>query len=165
MQSDFHIVHTTFFARVCGGNVCAGNACDLLLPLFIAGMDPIARRFMWDIISRMTTTDRECSVILTTHSMEEAESLCNNIGIMVSTDNTQHTRRLLVMLTTSYRLVLVLHKSDVLKKFSPRPPPSGGPGCAACCCQHRYCRHASDLMSTTFTVVYAIATLICNCLG
>ena len=48
------------------------------------GMDPIARRFMWDIISRMTTTDRECSVILTTHSMEEAESLCNNIGIMVS---------------------------------------------------------------------------------
>lgn len=31
----------------------------------------------------MTTTDRECSVILTTHSMEEAESLCNKIGIMV----------------------------------------------------------------------------------
>lgn len=49
-------------------------------------MDPIARRFMWDIISRMTTTDRECSVILTTHSMEEAESLCNNIGIMVRTE-------------------------------------------------------------------------------
>lgn len=49
-----------------------------------AGMDPIARRFMWDIISRITTTDRECSVILTTHSMEEAEALCNNIGIMVS---------------------------------------------------------------------------------
>lgn len=46
-------------------------------------MDPIARRFMWDIISRMTTKDKECSVILTTHSMEEAESLCNNIGIMV----------------------------------------------------------------------------------
>lgn len=49
-----------------------------------AGMDPIARRFMWDIISRITNTDRECSVILTTHSMEEAEALCNNIGIMVS---------------------------------------------------------------------------------
>lgn len=47
-------------------------------------MDPIARRFMWDIVSRMTTTGRECSVILTTHSMEEAESLCNNIGIMVT---------------------------------------------------------------------------------
>lgn len=50
------------------------------------GMDPIARRFMWDIISRMTTTDRNCSVILTTHSMEEAESLCNVIGIMVRTE-------------------------------------------------------------------------------
>ena len=49
------------------------------------GMDPMARRFMWDIISRITNTDRECSVILTTHSMEEAEALCNNIGIMVRT--------------------------------------------------------------------------------
>lgn len=44
------------------------------------GMDPEARRFMWRVISD-TMSGR--SVILTTHSMEEAEALSNRIGIMV----------------------------------------------------------------------------------
>jgi len=45
------------------------------------GMDPVSRRFMWDLISG-TLADR--SVVLTTHSMEECEALCSRIGIMVS---------------------------------------------------------------------------------
>jgi ABC-type multidrug transport system ATPase subunit len=44
------------------------------------GMDPEARRFMWKVIHD-TMAGR--SVILTTHSMEEAEALSNRIGIMV----------------------------------------------------------------------------------
>ena len=48
------------------------------------GMDPVARRFMWDVISRISTQDALCSVILTTHSMEEAEALCTRIGVMVN---------------------------------------------------------------------------------
>merc|ERR1719158_2385505 len=44
------------------------------------GMDPEARRFMWDVISK-TMSGR--AVILTTHSMEEAEALSHRIGIMV----------------------------------------------------------------------------------
>lgn len=48
------------------------------------GMDPVARRYMWDVISALTTRAGECSVILTTHSMEEAEALCTRIGIMVN---------------------------------------------------------------------------------
>lgn len=48
------------------------------------GMDPVARRFMWEIISRISTQDALCSIILTTHSMEEAEALCTRIGIMVN---------------------------------------------------------------------------------
>jgi ATP-binding cassette subfamily A (ABC1) protein 3 len=47
------------------------------------GVDPGARRFMWDIISRLSTTRKECTVVLTTHNMEEAEALCSSIGIMV----------------------------------------------------------------------------------
>jgi ABC-type multidrug transport system ATPase subunit len=40
---------------------------------------------MWDVISALTTRDgQDCSVILTTHSMEEAEALCTRIGIMVN---------------------------------------------------------------------------------
>ena len=44
------------------------------------GMDPEARRFMWNVIAN-TMTGR--AVILTTHSLEEAEALSNRIGIMV----------------------------------------------------------------------------------
>ena len=40
------------------------------------GMDPVARRFMWEIISDIVTKREKCSVILTTHSMEECEALC-----------------------------------------------------------------------------------------
>jgi ATP-binding cassette subfamily A (ABC1) protein 1 len=47
------------------------------------GMDPVARRFMWDVIASVSTTKKECSVSLTTHSMEECEALCTRLGIMV----------------------------------------------------------------------------------
>ncbi|CAE7550939.1 ABCA1 [Symbiodinium sp. CCMP2592] len=45
------------------------------------GVDPESRRFMWKLISS-TMVGR--AVILTTHSMEECEALCNRIGIMVN---------------------------------------------------------------------------------
>jgi ABC-type multidrug transport system ATPase subunit len=48
-----------------------------------SGMDAVARRFMWKVISDITTKRGECCVILTTHSMEECEALCTRIGIMV----------------------------------------------------------------------------------
>jgi len=47
------------------------------------GMDPEARRFMWNAISRISTERKHSSVILTTHSMEEAEALATKIGIQV----------------------------------------------------------------------------------
>lgn len=47
------------------------------------GMDPIAKRFMWEVISRISTRRGKTAVILTTHSMDEAQALCTRIGIMV----------------------------------------------------------------------------------
>jgi ATP-binding cassette subfamily A (ABC1) protein 3 len=47
------------------------------------GMDPVARRFMWEVISRLSTEEGRCSIILTTHSMEEGKPFGN-----VATDNT-----------------------------------------------------------------------------
>merc|ERR1711871_568275 len=47
------------------------------------GMDPVARRFMWEVITDIVTKREKCSLILTTHSMEECEALCTRIGIMV----------------------------------------------------------------------------------
>mmetsp|Transcript_28196 Transcript_28196/g.58760 ORF Transcript_28196/g.58760 Transcript_28196/m.58760 type:complete len:1961 (+) Transcript_28196:86-5968(+) len=51
------------------------------------GMDPVARRDLWKVISKMVEgktedTREKPSVILTTHSMEECEALCPRIGIM-----------------------------------------------------------------------------------
>ena len=48
------------------------------------GMDPKSRRFMWSIIHKLTTTARKSSIIMTTHSMDEAETLCKRMGIMVN---------------------------------------------------------------------------------
>ena len=60
-----------------------GNPPVIFLDEPSTGMDPEARRFMWDIISKITTFRKYSSVILTTHSMEEAEGLCERIAIQV----------------------------------------------------------------------------------
>ena len=52
-------------------------------PSMAFGMDPQARRFMWNIISDISTKRQKSAVILTTHSMEEAEALSTKMGIMV----------------------------------------------------------------------------------
>jgi ABC-2 type transport system ATP-binding protein len=45
------------------------------------GLDPIARKGVWEHIERLRAGDRT-TVFLTTHSMEEAESLCTRVAIM-----------------------------------------------------------------------------------
>lgn len=44
------------------------------------GLDPQARRNLWDIIEKIKKQGR--SIILTTHYMEEAEQLCDEVAIM-----------------------------------------------------------------------------------
>jgi ATP-binding cassette subfamily A (ABC1) protein 3 len=61
-----------------------GNPPIILLDEPSNGMDPEARRFMWAVIHKISKTRKKSSVILTTHSMEEAETLCRRMGIMVS---------------------------------------------------------------------------------
>jgi ATP-binding cassette subfamily A (ABC1) protein 3 len=39
---------------------------------------------MWNIVSKISTLRKKSAVIITTHSMEEAEALCTKMGIMVS---------------------------------------------------------------------------------
>ena len=43
-------------------------------------MDPESRRGMWDVL---TQSMAHRAVVLTTHSMDEAEALCHEVGIMV----------------------------------------------------------------------------------
>jgi len=44
------------------------------------GLDPQARRAMWDLVKRIR--DRGKTVFLTTHYMEEAEELCDRVAVM-----------------------------------------------------------------------------------
>jgi ABC-2 type transport system ATP-binding protein len=44
------------------------------------GLDPQARQGLWDLVRQLKSEGR--SVLLTTHYMEEAEALCDRVGIM-----------------------------------------------------------------------------------
>ena len=59
------------------------NPPIILLDEPSTGMDPEARRFMWGVIHRISINRKKSTIIMTTHSMEEAETLCKRIGILV----------------------------------------------------------------------------------
>ncbi|XP_073143573.1 ABC transporter A family member 2-like [Henckelia pumila] len=57
-----------------------GNPRLVILDEPTTGMDPVARRHIWNVIE---SAKQGRSIILTTHSMEEADVLSDRIGIMV----------------------------------------------------------------------------------
>lgn len=86
-----------------------------------AGLDPTARRSLWKLIRQISS--RGTTIILTTHYMEEAHSLCERVAIMdrgkiVALDTVQSLIRSLsnayyVALTTSKSLQLSQAESDL----------------------------------------------------
>ncbi|CAH0482415.1 unnamed protein product [Peronospora belbahrii] len=60
-----------------------GNPQIIFLDEPSTGMDPVSRRFMWDVIADISTRGKNSTIVLTTHSMEESEALCSRVGIMV----------------------------------------------------------------------------------
>ncbi|KAL7057439.1 hypothetical protein AAHC03_019316 [Spirometra sp. Aus1] len=59
-----------------------GNPRVLLLDEPTSGMDPGAKRYLWGVLKSLLRDN--CSIVLTSHSMEECEALCNRVGIMVA---------------------------------------------------------------------------------
>ena len=77
------------------GNLSGGNKRKLSVALAIigsppiilldepsAGMDPEARRCMWRVVGQIAA-QKTSAIVMTTHSMEEAEALSTKMGIMV----------------------------------------------------------------------------------
>ena len=52
----------------------------LLLDEPTAGMDALARRQMWNLLKQLN--QQKLTILLTTHYMEEAETLCDRVGFM-----------------------------------------------------------------------------------
>jgi ABC-2 type transport system ATP-binding protein len=67
--------------RLAIGIALINHPAILLLDEPTTGLDPNARREIWEIL-RSLKTKSETSMILTTHYMEEAENLCDYIVIM-----------------------------------------------------------------------------------
>lgn len=67
--------------RLAIGIALINNPAILLLDEPTTGLDPNARREIWEIL-RILKQKSETSMILTTHYMEEAENLCDYIVIM-----------------------------------------------------------------------------------
>ena len=68
--------------KLCVAIALIGNPPIILLDEPSAGMDPGTRQFMWNLVASITK-QKSSAIVLTTHSMEEAEALSTKMGIMV----------------------------------------------------------------------------------
>jgi ABC-2 type transport system ATP-binding protein len=66
--------------RVAMATALVGDPELLFLDEPTTGLDPQARRHVWDLVERLKQAGR--TIILTTHYMEEAERLCDRVAIM-----------------------------------------------------------------------------------
>jgi ABC-type multidrug transport system ATPase subunit len=84
------------FTNTRAGTLSGGNKRKLLAAISLigdppvvfmdepsSGMDPMARRFMWSVIQKIAS-EKKRTIVITTHSMEEAEALSTKIAIMAS---------------------------------------------------------------------------------
>jgi len=73
-------------------------------------MDPVSRRAVWDFIRELRAQDK--SIVLTTHYMEEAEHLCDRVGII--------DEGRLIELGTPSELIKKYHAKDLEDVFVQR---------------------------------------------
>jgi ABC-2 type transport system ATP-binding protein len=66
--------------RLAMATALVGDPELLFLDEPTTGLDPQARRHLWDLVEEMKQAGR--TIILTTHYMEEAERLCDRVAIM-----------------------------------------------------------------------------------
>jgi ABC-2 type transport system ATP-binding protein len=76
-----------------------------------AGLDPQARRSVWDLVQRLR--QRGLSVLLTTHYIEEAEALCDRVAIL--------DEGRLIALDTPPRMVQALLATGFRRDVEPAP--------------------------------------------
>ncbi|XP_043856125.1 phospholipid-transporting ATPase ABCA3-like [Dromiciops gliroides] len=64
------------------GIALLGNPSIVFLDEPSTGMDPVARRLLWNAVTETLKTGK--AIIITSHSMEECEALCTRLAIMLN---------------------------------------------------------------------------------
>ena len=96
INSLIDLMNLSEFTNIRSSNLSGGNKRKLSVAIALicnppiilldepsTGMDPEARRYMWKVIHNISLYRKKSTIIMTTHSMEEAETLCEKIGILV----------------------------------------------------------------------------------
>ncbi|RNF24658.1 ABC1 transporter [Trypanosoma conorhini] len=89
-----HLFQLTTYRKTRAGQLSGGNKRKLSVAIALiggprvvfldepsAGMDPVSRRGLWTAIQSIP---KSCSVVLTTHHLEEVEALAHRVAIMVN---------------------------------------------------------------------------------
>jgi ABC-2 type transport system ATP-binding protein len=110
--------------RLAMATALVGDPELLFLDEPTTGLDPQARRHLWDLVDGLKQAGR--TIILTTHYMEEAERLCDRVAIM------DHGK--VIALGTPKELIATLGGEDIVEfAIGPSDPstPASAPAVAA----------------------------------
>lgn len=69
--------------KLCVANALIGSPQLLFLDEPSTGLDPLAKKYLWNLLYS-TVRNRNASMLLTTHTLTEAEYLSDKIGIMIN---------------------------------------------------------------------------------
>uniref|UniRef100_A0A8C7YEB2 ATP-binding cassette, sub-family A (ABC1), member 3b n=1 Tax=Oryzias sinensis TaxID=183150 RepID=A0A8C7YEB2_9TELE len=68
--------------KLSAGMALIGGPPVIFLDEPSTGMDPVARRLLWDAITHIRESGK--AIVITSHSMEECEALCTRLAVMVN---------------------------------------------------------------------------------
>lgn len=108
----------TAFANLSGGQrqrlfvalALVSNPQLVVLDEMTTGLDPAARRVAWDLVSAVR--DRGTTVVLVTHFMDEAQRLCDRLGVL--------SRGQVVATGTASELIASQQSETVIRFTAPR---------------------------------------------
>lgn len=63
--------------KLCFAMALIGTPPLILLDEPTSGVDAAARRKMWELMMNVKNSEKKTSIVLTSHSMDECETLCN----------------------------------------------------------------------------------------
>src|ERR1700722_2516540 len=91
--------------RLAMATALVGDPELLFLDEPTTGLDPQARRHLWDLVDELKKSGR--TIILTTHYMDEAQRLCDRVGIM------DHGK--IIALGTPQQLIATVGGEDIVE--------------------------------------------------